>query len=350
MNPIRHSKILAAGAVLALLIAVTAVLPRPAAAELPFRNGEVIRLIVPYGPGGGFDRIMRVLQPHLEQALNAMDENKKVSVIVENRAGAGGRVAYEYTYASPPDGTRIVLMGDQGAALQQVALDAQFDLDKFTYLALVNSSDWGILVRKDNGMATMNDIIARAGKEPILFGSSGAGSGDHIASVLVQAMLEREGVKMPITHVHFGSSGKVRASMQRGESEAYIGSVESVIQAVEDGYGHMAVVFARERSAFYPDTPTIFEQKVPAAEAISAAIGISRVLVGPPDLPADRAEALSEALRAALTSPALLEAAKQAKLPVSHGDPALARTTVKAHSAALIKFKDLVRETVKAGK
>jgi tripartite-type tricarboxylate transporter receptor subunit TctC len=350
MNPIRHSKTLAAGAVLALLIAVTAVLPRPAAAELPFRNGEVIRLIVPYGPGGGFDRIMRVLQPHLEKALNAMDEAKKVSVIVENRAGAGGRVAYEYTYASPPDGTRIVLMGDQGAALQQVALDAQFDLDKFTYLALVNSSDWGILVRKDAGMATMNEFIARAGKQPILFGSSGAGSGDHIASVLVQAMLEREGVKLPITHVHFGSSGKVRASMQRGESEAYIGSVESVIQAVEDGYGHMAVVFARERSAFYPDTPTIFEQKIPAAAAISEAIGISRVLVAPPDLPADRAKALSEALRVALTSPELLEAAQQAKLPVNYGDPAQARAAVKAHGAALLEFKDRVRETVKAGK
>jgi tripartite-type tricarboxylate transporter receptor subunit TctC len=259
-------------------------------------------------------------------------------------------VAYEYTYASPPDGTRIVLMGDQGAALQQVALDAQFDLDKFTYLALVNSSDWGILVRKDAGMATMNEFIARAGKQPILFGSSGAGSGDHIASVLVQAMLEREGVKLPITHVHFGSSGKVRASMQRGESEAYIGSVESVIQAVEDGYGHMAVVFARERSEFYPDTPTIFEQKIPAAAAISEAIGISRVLVAPPDLPADRAKALTEALRVALTSPELLEAAQQAKLPVNYGDPAQARAAVKAHGAALLEFKDRVRETVKAGK
>jgi tripartite-type tricarboxylate transporter receptor subunit TctC len=350
MNLIRHSNTLTAGCMLAVMITLSAVLPRSAAAELPFRDGEVIRLIVPYGPGGGFDRIVRVIQPHLEGALNAMDSAKKVSVIVENRAGAGGRVAYEYTYASPPDGTRIVLMGDQGAALQQVALDAQFDLDKFTYLALVNSSDWGILVRKDGGMATMNDIIARAQKQPILFGTSGAGSGDHIASVLVKAMLDREGAKMPITHVHFGSSGKVRASMQRGESEAYIGSVESVIQAVDDGYGHMAVVFARARSSFYPDTPTIFEQKVPAAAAISDAIGISRVLVAPPGLPADRAKALVEALRVALTSPALLAQAEQAKLPVSYGDPAKARATVKGHSAATIEFKDLVRETVKSGK
>jgi len=79
MNLIRHRKTLAAGCTLALLIAATAMLPRPAAAELPFRNGEVIRLIVPYGPGGGFDRILRVFQSHLEQALNAMDDAKKVS-------------------------------------------------------------------------------------------------------------------------------------------------------------------------------------------------------------------------------------------------------------------------------
>lgn len=334
-------------AALCVALALGSTSPSTWAAGLPFKDGEVIRLVVPYGPGGGFDRILRLIQPHLETALNSMDATKKVTVIVENRDGAGGRVAYEYVYNSPPDGTRIVLMGDQGAALQQLALGANFDVAKFTYLARVNSSDWGILVRKETGITTMNEFVERANKEAILFGSSGAGSGDHIASVIIQSMLEKKGIKMPLTHVHFGSSKKVLASMQRGESEAYVGSVESVLSAVNDGYAVMTVVFAKERSPFYPDVPTIFEQKVPGAEEIAAAIGISRVLVGPPGIPEDRRMALVEGLHKALTSPELAAAAEQAKLPVQYGDPAQARAAVEAHSAGLVEFQDLVRKLVK---
>lgn len=321
--------------------------PQATAGALPFKDGEVIRLVVPYGPGGGFDRILRLIQPHFEKALNSMDPEKNVSVIVENRKGAGGRVAYEYVYNAAPDGTRMVLMGDQGAALQQLALGANFDLEKFDYLARVNSSDWGILVRNETGIKTMSDFIDRAQKQPILFGSSGAGSGDHIASVLVQAMLKEKGVDLPLTHVHFGSSRKVLASMQRGESEAYIGSVESVLSAVKDGYAAMSVVFAKERGSYYPDVPTIFEQNIPAADEITAAIGISRVLVGPPGIPEDRRKALVEGLRMALTSDELATAAKEAKLPVIYGTPEEARAAVKAHSAGLIKFEDLVRNLIK---
>ncbi|MDX1429069.1 MAG: tripartite tricarboxylate transporter substrate binding protein [Rhodothermales bacterium] len=342
-NSFRKLRLMALGVLVGLGTAV----PQAWAAGLPFRDGEVIRLVVPFGPGGGFDRILRLIQPHFESALNSMDSSKKVTVIVENRKGAGGRVAYEYVYNSPPDGTRIVLMGDQGAALQQLALGANFDVGKFTYLARVNSSDWGILVRKETGITTMNEFIERANQEPILFGSSGAGSGDHIASVIIQSMLEKEGVKLPLTHVHFGSSKKVLASMQRGESEAYVGSVESVLPAVKDGYAVMSVVFAKDRSAFYPDVPTIFEQKVPAAEEIASAIGISRVLVGPPGIPADRRDALVEGLRMALTSSELAAAAKKAKLPVIYGDPEEARAAVKAHSAGLVAYEDLVRKIVK---
>ena len=325
-----------------------AALALPANADgLPFRDGAVIRLVVPYGPGGGFDRILRLLQPSLEKALNSMDPDKHVSVIVENRKGAGGRVAYEYTYASPPDGTRIVLMGDQGAALQQVALGAKFDLQKFTYLALVNASDWGILIRKDTGIKTMNDIIARSHEKSILWGTAGAGGGDHIGSVILRAILTKNDIKLPVTYAHFSSSVKVMASMQRDEAEAYIGSVESVLPAVQDGYGVMAVVFGKQRSPYYPDTPTIFEQKIPGAEEISKALGISRVLVAPPGLPEDRKTALVKAFKMALTDPDLLAAAKKADLPVDYGTPEEALAAVKDHSAGLVLFKNEINEAMK---
>jgi tripartite-type tricarboxylate transporter receptor subunit TctC len=318
-----------------------------AQAEIPFEDGEVISLIVPYGPGGGFDRVLRLIQPHFEEALNDLaGEGTGVTVLVENMPGAGGRVSYEHVYSAEPDGTQLVLLGDQGAALQQVALGAGFDLNKFSYIALVNNSDWGILVRNDLGINSMKEFIERAKETPILFGSSGAGSGDHIASLLLQAMLEAEGVELPIEHAHFDSSASVFASMQRGEAEAYIGSVESTLPAVNEGFAKIISVFSDERSDFFPDVQTTVEEGIPGAERINSAIGISRALLGPPELPPDVLSTLRDAAETALQDPDLIAAAEAAELPIQYASGDQAKTTVLGHGAVVIEFADLVKEVV----
>lgn len=316
------------------------------AADFPFERGDVIRLIVPYRPGGGFDRIARIIQPSLVKALTRLAGGTEMTVLVENRPGAGGRVAYEYVYNSNPDGTRMVLMGDQGAALQQVALGADFDLNKFTYLAQVNKSDWGILIRSNTGIKNMNELIARSHKEPILVGTSGAGSGDNIASVIVQAILAKHNVEYPLQFVHFKGSKAVFASMQRDEAELYIGSVESTLPATQEGYAKIIVVFAKQRNVYFPDVPTVFEQKIPGAQEMSDSLGITRVLVGPPGIPGDRTKVLREALKMALNDPELLAAAKKAKLPVIYGDAETAIASVKGHSGGLLQYKEAVLKTL----
>jgi tripartite-type tricarboxylate transporter receptor subunit TctC len=267
---------------------------------------------------------------------------REVNVLVENRPGAGGRVAYEYVFNAEPDGTRMVLLGDQGAALQQVALGANFALDRFTYLAQVNQSDWGILIRTNTGIKDMNDLIRRAQQKPILVGTSGVGSGDHIASTIVQSILQKNGVSYPLQFVHFKGSKPVFASMQREEAELYIGSVESTLPATKEDYARIIVVFTRERNVYFPDTSTVFEQKIPGAEEMAENLGITRVLVGPPGIPADRVNVLREGLRMAMNDPELLEAARTAKLPVNYGGPEEGKASVRGHSGGVLNYKDVV--------
>ena len=88
-------------------------------------KGQTIKLIAPYPPGGSVDAISRLVQPGLQQRLGA-------TVIVENRAGAGGAVGANAVAKSAPDGTNILMVFDSHAvlpALMKLQYDARTDLD-----------------------------------------------------------------------------------------------------------------------------------------------------------------------------------------------------------------------------
>ncbi|MCG8356433.1 MAG: tripartite tricarboxylate transporter substrate binding protein [Kiloniellales bacterium] len=331
---------------LATLAVLAGSLAAPAtAADFPFAEDEVIRLIVPYRPGGGYDRITRLVQPALAEALSAQ-AGREVTVIVENRTGAGGRIAYEHLYGSPPEAPRVLLLDNQGAALQQIALDAGFDLARFTYIGQVNNSTTAIQVRADLGLGSLADLVERAKSEPILFGTAGAGSSGHIATLIVQSLLRDQGVSLPMDFVHFNGSKEVLASMQRGEVEAFLGSVSSTLAAIKEGYAVNAVVFGRARSPFDPSAPTAFEQDVPGATTITEATRTSRIFIAPPGMPEARAKSLRQALKTALHSPVFLEAAKAARLPVIYQSAEEARETVMQHRQVLLGYEKTIREAL----
>src|SRR5450432_3676931 len=92
----------------ALALAVPAA--RAQDAERAFFSGKTIRLVVGYGPGGGYDAYARMIAPHLSKALGA-------SVVVENQPGAGGLVALNRIYAAAADGLTMMIVNGTGAAL-----------------------------------------------------------------------------------------------------------------------------------------------------------------------------------------------------------------------------------------
>lgn len=320
--------------------------PASASQAAVFQIGEVIRVVVPFSPGGGFDRVARIVQPSLEQAAKDHNGGVRVTVVVENRPGAGGQVGAEHVFNAPPDGTRLVLLASDGAPLQEAIMGARFRLEEFTYIGQVNRSDWGLVIRANTGLRRIPEVIERAQRRPILFGTTGAGAGDRVAIVITQAVLRQHGLIFPVDYVHFDSGAEVLASMQRGEVEAYYGSVDSVLPAVRDGYARVAGVFAERRSEYAPEVPTAAEQGVPGAGTITGIMGIMRILAGPPGIPAPRANLLREALQQALADPLLLRRAVVIQVPIIYAPPDQARAALLARREILMRYQDVVRAAV----
>lgn len=328
-------------ACLASLIGSFALVRAGATSAFAYPNGTVIQLVVPWGPGGGNDLVARLVQPAFEEALDALGGHN-VTVIVVDKPGAGTRVGTEYVYHSPPDGTRLELIDSDAAPIQELDMGASFHVAKFTYIGQVNKDDWGILVTKKTGIRTMGALIAASGRQPILVGTAGAGGGDQIGWLLAQAVLKEHGTTFPLNFVNFNSSPTVYASMQRGEAQAYFGSLASLLPATDGGYAGVVVVFSAKRSAYYPNVPTAFEEHVPGAASITALVGLTRVLVAPPGIPADRTAVLRTALKMALADPTLLARAAKARVPIDYGTAAQAYQVMMAREQTLAKYKKIV--------
>src|ERR1700736_3050409 len=114
-------------AVLVLMVAAPAT--RAQDAERAYFNGKTVRLVVGYGPGGGYDAYARMIAPHLSKALGA-------SVMVENQPGAGGLVALNRIYTAVPDGLTMMIVNGTGAALSQLTeqVGVRYDLGQLGYL------------------------------------------------------------------------------------------------------------------------------------------------------------------------------------------------------------------------
>jgi tripartite-type tricarboxylate transporter receptor subunit TctC len=122
--------------------------------------------------------------------------------------------------------------------------------------------------------------------------------------------------------------------------------VESTLPATRENYAKIIVVFTDKRNEFFPDVTSATEQGIPGAQEMADSLGITRVLVAPPGIPGARAQVLREALQMALTSPALQEAAKTAKLPVDYGNAEEARKSVKGHSKGLLDYEPMVLKAI----
>ena len=104
----------------------------PARAQTDHYKGKTVRLVVGYGPGGGYDVYARLIAPAIGRALGA-------TVIVENQPGAGGMVALNRMYAAQPDGLSFMIVNGTGAGLSQLMelSGVRYDLSKVGHLGKI---------------------------------------------------------------------------------------------------------------------------------------------------------------------------------------------------------------------
>jgi tripartite-type tricarboxylate transporter receptor subunit TctC len=220
-----------------------------------------IRVVAPFTPGGGSDLVARIVAQRLTDAF-------RQQCIVENRAGAGGRVGTEYVARATPDGYTLLLTGSGSVILatalyEKLPYDVQRDLSPVTTVA---SSSFVLVVHPAVPAQSVKQLLALARARPgsLNYASSGAGAPAHLAAELFQAS-----TKVKLTHVPYKGTGPSVASVMAGETDLTFGNMLTIVPPVHSGKLRALGVTTLQRSALFPQVPTIAESGVPGFETVT---------------------------------------------------------------------------------
>jgi tripartite-type tricarboxylate transporter receptor subunit TctC len=324
---------------LALALGLAAAQAEDAAA---FYKGKTVRFVVGLGVGGGFDAYARMIAPYLARELNA-------TVIVENQPGAGGLLALNQIYGAQPDGLRLMIVNGTPAALGQLLgqENLRYDLTKFEHLGVISAYPWVWLTGPRTEIRTVADAMKPGVK--IRWGGTGPSDGPADGAAVTCEALQ---IDCQII-LGYKSSGDIALAMEKGEVDGLYLSDSSGANFAKSGQARVVASMARARSSLLPDVPTVFEQvKLPPEREwwldFRANLNdLGRILVTTPGVPADRLAFFREAVKRALTDPALIAEGEKTQRFVSYQPPEQAlEITRKVLTAVTPEQKERLREVI----
>ncbi|WP_295856060.1 tripartite tricarboxylate transporter substrate binding protein [uncultured Xylophilus sp.] len=225
-----------------------------AAAAEPWPS-QPLKMIVGFAPGGANDILARIMAKELQQNLGQ-------TVVVENRAGAGGLIADEVVAKAPANGHTLLLGSIGGNTIAPVlAKKLTFDPRKdLAPISLVAESGNALLVNAQLPYRNVRDFIAAAKKQPgsINYASSGSGSTLHLAGAL---FAQQAGVDL--VHIPYKGNSQAITDVSGGQVQAIFSGIPPAIASAKTGQTRILAVTTAQRVKSLPDVPTIAEAGVP---------------------------------------------------------------------------------------
>jgi tripartite-type tricarboxylate transporter receptor subunit TctC len=261
------------------------------AAAAPAMAQRVIHLIVPFGPGAVQDTIARTFNNELGQALNA-------SVVVENRAGAGGTIGTALVAKAAPDGNTLVLAAAShtlaGHMYSKLAYDPIKDFAAVTYLG---NSGYVIAAPSNLEVSNLADYVKLLRSKPgaYNYASAGNGSATHLG---MASFLAKAGAQMQ--HIPMKSTGDAVNEVLAGRVQGVVPAVIGVVAFKQDPRIKLLAYTGEKRSRFLPDLPTAAEAGVPGYK-FDSWIG----LLAPAATPRAEIERINAAMQKVLADPAV---------------------------------------------
>jgi tripartite-type tricarboxylate transporter receptor subunit TctC len=290
--------------------------PAPSNADpiADFYTGRTVRMLIGYGPGGGYDLYGRVVAQFLSKHLPGHP-----TIVVQNMPGAGSLLAARYMHdVAPKDGTVL------GSLAQTLALDSvttssvKIDVGRMPYIGRVATNvDTGVALQK-SGIRSFDDVRAKEYK----VGASGGGS---TTVLFPTALMTYAGAKFKLARGYSGSN-EIWLAVERGEVDIVGAYGLPGIQVSHPGWlAGEEVVFlyqaALKRHALIPKVPTLPElaltdegRVVLRAAASTGEIG--RAIITTPGVPPERIAALRAAFAAMLGDPEFIAECNNRKLPI----------------------------------
>jgi tripartite-type tricarboxylate transporter receptor subunit TctC len=248
-----------------------------------------LRIVVGYAPGGSTDRVARIVGDKLQAKLGT-------TVLVENKTGAGGRLAAQQVKATPA-GQNVLMVGNPAVMVvaplvfKDNGYDAQRD---FVAVSHVNDYEFGLAVATAVPVRELSHLLAwlRANPEKANFGVPATGSLPHFFALMTG---EKAGVKAQV--VGYRGSGPLATDLIGGQVPVAVDTFETLLPQHEGGKVRILAVSGARRSPYAPNVPTFKEA------------GLDLVATGwnaffaPSSMPKERVERYAKAIREVMTDP-----------------------------------------------
>jgi tripartite-type tricarboxylate transporter receptor subunit TctC len=240
-----------------LRVALFALLVIATGAQAQPYPSKTIRLIVPYAPGGIVDYVGRI-------AGQRLAENFGLSVVIDNRPGAGGVLGVDITSKATPDGYTLVIMDPaiviNPSLLPKVPYDIHKDLRPVT---IVSSSPLVLAVNAKLQANSVQELVALARSQPgkLSFASAGVGTTPHMAGEFF-----KERIKQEIVHVPYKGSGPAMADLVGGQVQMTFSSITAALPFIKDGRLRGLATTGEKRAAALANLPTVIEAGFPGFE------------------------------------------------------------------------------------
>ena len=236
-------------------LAAALLLPGAAVAQAQNYPDRPIRFIVPFTPGSSVDITARIVGDVVSRDLGQ-------PVIIENRAGAGGNIAAEYTAKQPADGYTI-MVGTTGNVAASKALYKNLRYDPETDFTSVSHGWWSwnlLVVRTESPFTSARQLIAEAKANPgkFNFGSPGVGTAGHLAGELFRRLTNTDMVHVPFK----GQTEEINALIS-GQLHFTFESIGNAAPQMKAGRLRALAVTSKERLQQIPDVPTYIEAGIP---------------------------------------------------------------------------------------
>jgi tripartite-type tricarboxylate transporter receptor subunit TctC len=268
---------------------------------------RIVRIVVPFAPGGGTDVIARTLAQEMAKDLGA-------TIVIENKPGAGTIIGTQAVAASKPDGYTL-LMGTFANAVNP-SLNARLPYDPhkdFAPVALIARSFNIVVVNPKSPIHSIADLIAAAKADPdkLSYGTFGTGTSAHLAGELFKNM-----AKVNLTTVPYKGAAPGITDLIGGQIQVMFTTVASAASLIAGGQLRALAVTSAERSPAFPHLPTVAEAGVPGYSAESW-----YGLFAPARTPADVIDRLNKAAALAVQSEAFKRLAVNEGLVMIAGPP-----------------------------
>lgn len=218
-----------------------------------------VHLIVAFVPGGATDTFARQIAPDLQEALGQ-------PVVIENKPGAGGYIAWNYVASANPDGYTL-LLAENAVAISQALYKrskSSFDpLTQYDAVAGLAAAPSALIIANNVPAKTIAELVAHSKSVPqkLNFASAGIGSVSHLN---FEVFMDKTG--MQAVHVPYKGGGQAIGDVIAGHVPMTISSVQATKGLVESGKVKALAVTSAARSPAMPNVPTMQEAGVPAAD------------------------------------------------------------------------------------